>query len=322
MKRFVILGTAVIVVVALWSGAWLFFAGQIKSNIELMAEADGVTTPRFTCETLSVGGYPFHFNVACTEARLVNGDVLVDIAELRASALAYQPTSILAAAMGPVKIVDAFTGSQSSVAFSSLEASTRLTGWRIARISVVGKDVVWTDTLMGETLLAQSSDVEVHLLDIPEQHNAERATAALAGYIKADALDYPGMTIAQGNGEVEIEVSGLPDDIRNLGAIDAVQRWQAEGGKLKVVSVRGTDTTSTLNAAGELALDAVGQVQGKITIDSTGVAERIGPMLAEPYRTLVLGQPKPDGTFANELNFRDGGIYSGLIPIAAIPPLY
>ena len=163
--------------------------------------------------------------------------------------------------------------------------------------------------LVGETVIAQSPMVELHLLDIPEQHDAEKGLAALAGYVRAQNLSYPGMTIADGNAEIELELNGLPDDVRALGDADAVQRWQAAGGELKVVSIKGNDTATTLSAQGALKLNGEGQVEGQISIDSTGVAERIAPMLDEPIRTLVLGNPKPDGSYANVLNFHNGGIF-------------
>ena len=322
MKRIIALLVVVIVVVALWSGAWLFLSGQLRSNIELLADADGITTPRLSCESLNIGGYPFRFDVACVKAQVTSGDVTADITEVRASVLVYQPTHVLAGAVGPIDIVDAFTGSRSALTFSSLEASARTDGWRLARISLSGKEVVWNDTLMGEQLIAKSGLVDVQLGDIAEQHDAEKGLAALAGYFQARDLVAPGFTIADGNAEVEVEVSGVPDDMRALGEPDALVNWRAAGGQLKLVSVHATDADSDLKATGNLALDPQGLLDGQIDIASTKVAERIEPYLVEPYRTLVLGNPKPDGTHSNVLNFRAGNIYSGLLPIASVPPLF
>jgi len=322
MKRIIALLVVVIVVVALWSGAWLFLSGQLRHNILLLADADGITTPRLSCETLNIGGYPFRFDVACAKAELTSGDVTADIAEVRASVLVYRPTHVLAGAVGPINIVDAFTGSRSAVNFSSLEASARTDGWRLARISLSGKDVVWNDTLMGEQLIAQSGLVDVQLGDIPEQHDAEKGLAALAGYFQAKDLVAPGFTIADGNAEVEVEVTSIPDDVRALGEPNALVNWRAAGGQLKLVSVHATDADSDLKATGNLALDPQGLLDGQIDIASTKVAERIEPYLVEPYRTLVLGNPAPDGSHSNVLNFRAGNIYSGLLPIASVPPLF
>ena len=321
-KRIIILGSVVLAVVVLWSAAWLVLAGIVKQNIEAQALADGVTAPQLTCGTLGVGGFPFRLDADCETARIVMGDAVIDVPGIRASIRVYAPTHMLAFALGPLQLTDTFTGTRNSVAWSSLEASIRLENWRIARASVIGKDLVWSDTLMGETLIAQTPQAELHLLDMPEQYDAERHLTALAGYARLQTVTYPGMTLTDANAEVQLELSGLPDDVRNWGDPTLLPTMQASGSVLKIVAVHATDASATLDASGQLQLDAQGLVDGKIDIASTGVAERVGPLLAEPWRTLVLGTAGADGSYANQLNFRAGGVYSGLVPIAALPPLF
>jgi hypothetical protein len=322
MKRIIALFIAVIVVVALWSGGWLFLSGEVRKNVVALADADGITTPRLTCGTLNISGFPFRFDVDCETAQVLDGDMLFDIAGVRVSVLVYRPTHLLASAKAPVQIKDTFTGSQSTLDFATLEASARTDGWRLARISLNGTDVNWSDTLVGETLIAKGSMIDLQLGDIPEQHDAETGLTALAGYFQAHDLVAPGFTIADGNAEIEVEVNGVPDDVRRLAEPDALINWRAAGGQLKLVSVHATDADSDLKASGNLALDPQGLLDGKIDIASSKVAERIGPYLLEPYRTLLLGNPAPDGTHANVLNFRGGNVYAGLLPIGSVPPLF
>ena len=321
-KRIIILGSVVIAVIVLWSAAWLALAGVVKQNIDALALADGVTSPQITCGTLSVGGFPFRFDADCQTARIVTGDTVIDVPDIRASIRVYAPTHLLASAKGPLQLTDTFTGTRNAVSWATLEASIRLDNWRIARASVSGKDVVWSDTLMGEVVIAEAPLAEVHLFDIPEQHDAERHLAALSGYVRAENVDYPAITLNDTNAEIQLELTGLPDDVRNWGDPNLLPSMAANGSTLNIVAIKGTDGASTLDANGVLKLDPQGQVDGQITIGSTGVAERIGPLLAEPWRTLVLGTPAADGSYSNQLNFRAGGVYSGLVPIAAIPPLY
>lgn len=321
-KRIIILGGVVLLVVLGWTGAWFFIAGQLRQQIELQALADGETGPQLVCGDLAVGGFPFRFDVECTSASLVSGDVLVEIPYMRASAMAYRPTHLLGSVTGPVAISDAFTGARQQVNWAESEASLRLEDWRIARLSIVADGVTWTDQLFGDTQIAQADHIEAHLLDMPEMHDPEDGRAALAGYLRAEALSAPGIDLSGANAEIELEVTALPDDIRNWGAVPVLPDWQQAGGKLRVVGIRASDGSADLNASGELALDAQGYPTGSISIDSLGVAERIGPYLDEPWRTLVLGVPGENGRHNNQLNFAGGALSSGLVPIAALAPLF
>ncbi len=321
-KRIIILGSLVLFVVLAWSGAWLFIAGQLRQQIELQALADGETAPQLTCGNLDIGGFPFRFDVECATASVVSGDLLIEIPYLRASAMAYRPNHLLGAATGPVAISDAFTGTRQEVNWTGSEASLRLEDWRIARLSIVADGVSWTDQLFGDTLIAEANHVEAHLLDMPEMHDVEAGRAALAGYLRAEAVSAPGIDMDNLDAEIELEVTALPDDIRNWGAVPFLSDWQQAGGRLRIVGIRASDGSADLNATGELALDAQGYPTGSISIDSQGVAERIGPYLDEPWRTLVLGVPGLDGRHSNQLNFAAGGMSSGLVPIAALAPLF
>lgn len=321
-KRIIILGVAVVAAIVLWSAAWLVLSGVIKQNIAALASADGVTAPNVACETLDVSGFPFRFDVDCQTARIVSGDVVVDVPGIRASVLVYRPFQLRVSALGPLQLTDNFTGTRNAVAWSELEASVRLDNWRIARGSISSKDLVWSDTLFGNAVIAQSPMVELHLLDIPEQHDPERHLAALALYAPVQGLAWPGLTLTDTNAEIQLELTGLPDDVRNWGDPMLLRNLQQSGGALKVVSIHGTDAASVLDAQGELRPDPQGLLEGSIGITSTGVAERIGPLLQEPWRTLVLGTPTAGGAHTNQLNFRAGAVFSGLVPIAAVPPLF
>ncbi len=321
-KRIIVLGSAVVLIVVIWSVAWFVLAGMIRQNIEAQAMADGVSEPRVVCGTLNVSGFPFRFNVRCETAQIAMGDIAVDVPEIRAGFVVFSPTAIRLSAQGPLQLTDGFTGTRNSVAWSALDASIRLNDWRIARASVSGKDLQWSDTLMGETTIAQSPLVELHLFDIPEQHDPQRGLAALAGYALANEVSYPGMTLTNAAAEVQLELTGLPDDIRNWGDPQLLLLMQQAGARLNIVSIHATDADSVLDASGALTLDAQGLPDGAIDIKSVGVAERLGAMLAEPWRTLVFGTPAEDGSFANQIRFSGGSVYSGLVPIASVPPLF
>jgi hypothetical protein len=321
-KRIIILGSVVLLVVVAWTAGWYFVAGQVRQQVELLALSDGETAPQLQCGTLAIGGFPFRFDLGCANATLVSADLLVEVPEIRASTMVWRPTHLVGSAMGPAIVSDAFTGLRQQVRWTGLEASLRFENWRIARFSMLADNVEWTDTLFGENQIASAPKVELHLLDMPEQHNAETRRAALAGYLRAQEVQVPGIALAPTNAEVELEVTGLLDDIRDWGVVPFLPDWQQAGGRLRIVGIRANDGTADLNATGELALDPQGYPTGSIAVDSIGVAERIGPYLQEPWRTLVLGVPGEDGRHKNQLNFGGGSLSSGLVPIAALAPLF
>lgn len=321
-KRIIILGTIVLIVVLAWTAGWFFIAGQVRNQVGLLALSDGESAPQVQCGQLDIGGFPFRFDLRCTNASILSQDLLIQVPGIEASAMVWRPTHLLALATGPATISDAFTGLEQQVVWSDLDASLRLEDWRIARLSLVASGLEWSDQLFGETRIASLPQFELHLLDMPEQHNTETGRAALAGYLRAQGLDIPGIALAQTNAEMEVELTGLQDDIRNWGAVPFLPDWRQAGGKLRIVGIRANDGVADLNANGELALDASGYPTGSIAIDSKGVAERIGPYIEEPWRTLVLGVPGENGRHTNQLNFAGGALSSGLVPIAALAPLF
>lgn len=321
-KRIIILGGVVLLVVLGWIGGWYFVAGQVREQVQMLALADGETTPQLVCGQLDVGGFPFRFDISCEAASVVAGDTLVEVPGLRASVLVYRPTHAVLSALGPAQISDAFTGINQEVSWSGMQASLRLEDWRIARFSLTADALEWSDTLFGKSLIARVPQLEAHLLDIAEMHNPDAGRAALAFYLRAQNAEVPSIDIATTNAEIEAELTGLPDDIRNWGAAPLLEDWQQAGGLLRVVGIRANDGTADLEATGELSLDEAGYPTGSISVDSLGVAERIGPFIEEPWRTLVLGVPGEGGRHKNQLTFAGGGLSSGLVPIAALPSLF
>jgi hypothetical protein len=322
MNRFVYLGLGVLLVVLLWCGAWFYLAGQVRAQVEALAEADGTAAPRLVCGELDVAGFPFRFDIACRQAEIVSGDVRAVVPEIRASVLVYSPTHVIASARGPATLSNAFTGARNSLAWSAMDASLRLADWRIGRLSVIADDLAWTDTLVGESLIASSPHAEFHLIDMPERYDEAARIAALAGYATAEDVNAPALGVASGDVAIETEVTGLPANLALLGAPDALRRWQQAGGQLTIVSLSGTDAENFVSASGQLGLNEAGQLDGQVKINSRGVVERLQGMIPQQYQGLLLGQPAEDGSYSNTITLAGGVVMAGLIPAGLIPPLF
>ena len=333
MKRFVWLFLIVLVVAGLWSAGWCFAAGQAQQSLARLASNDGQADPRLTCASSSVTGFPFRLDIDCETAELVAEDLTVTASGLRASVQIYNPTHVVFSAHAPITTQDAFYGSSSRLDFTGLQGSARVTtsdvlkglggeGWRIARISLVGDGLNWVDTIGAELPLAKASHAELQITDIPELHDATAGTAALAIYATASDVTSELYHLGNANGEVQLQVTGLPDDLQRLSAPDAVQTWQAAGGKVQLMRINGTDGTDLIDASGTLGLDPNRMLEGDITYSSSGLQQRLQPYLDPVVLAVVAGLPQPDGTFKQAIQFSGGSLRIGGIPLYQLAPLY
>jgi hypothetical protein len=278
MKKILALAFVIVLLVGGYGIAWAWAAGQATDYVRSLETADGETTPRVVCEQFGIGGFPFGFDVTCTNATIESGDVTLRVSGIKATAAVYRPTHVLMFAQSPVTVQDAFTGSSSRVDFTSLSASARLDGWRIARVSMVVDGPTWTDTVLEDRPIAKAARLEAHLIDEPSKHDADKGLATLAQYGKVEGLDAPLWDIAQGHATLEGEITNISDDVRTYGDADLLQRWQAAGGKYMITSLKGGDSAGTFDVTGTLGLDTAGRIEGQIKLHSIGVVERLAPM--------------------------------------------
>jgi len=334
MKRFAALMFAVLFLVALWSGGWFYVQGQVREALAGLATAAGTSEdPRLTCDTTTVSGFPFRIDIGCDTATLVADDVTVTAAGLRSSVQVDNPTHVLVSARSPMTTTDAFYGSSTRLDFASLQASARLTtdnlfeglggeGWRIARIALVGSGLDWTDTIGADLPLASASRAELQIGDIAELHDPAAGTAALAVYAVAEDVVSPVYDIADGTGEAQLQVTGLPDDIRRFGDPDLVSAWRAAGGQIEVARINLADGDNLVDASGTLGLDANRVLTGDLTYTNRGMHERLAPFVNPLMLSVLAGLPQDDGTFRQALQFANGAMLVGGIPLLQLAPLY
>lgn len=335
LRKFLWLAIAIILVVAGWSAGWLWVAGEVRSQVATLAEADGESAPKLSCGTFNVSGFPFRFDLDCTNGTLVDQDLTLTVPELRASVLAYSPTHVIFSAKGPLAYADAFTGSQRRLDFSKLDGSLRLTaadpikgfsgeGWRIARFSIEGDELIVTDVVAGDVFEASARHLEAHLVDVPEQLDRTAGTATLAQYVAAEGLTLPGLTIYDSNLTLESQLTGLPADLRDLTAPDPIRAWQARGGTLKIAKLAGNQASpeESFDIDGELSLSGGGFAQGQLNYRTKAVLDRLAQVVPAMSLAMLRGAPQPDGTFANSLTIADGQVKLLTFVFMELPALF
>lgn len=335
MRKIIGLGIAVLIVVALWTAGWFWAADQARQQVALLAQNDGETAPQLTCGTFSVSGYPFRFDFTCDKAQLVSGDETITVDGIKASVLTYSPNHVIFSARSPYTMANAFTGSQSQFDFTALEGSARLEardlikglsgeGWRIGRISLLADGIVWNDTVLTPVLQAKADHIEAHLVDIPELHDKAKGLAGLAAYLDVKGLVAPAFQITAGEGSLDAQVSGLPDDLQAFTDPNAVRNWQAAGGTLTLVKLAGSQPQpdERFEIKGNAHLTEAGLVAGEITYVTKGVLDRFASLMPPLQLIALKGKPEADGSFSNAMSFVDGQLKLLAVPIVEVPPLF
>lgn len=322
MKRFVILAGVIVLAIVAWSGAWLYFSRQISNEIAAMANPVDPSLPALQCDKFSVGGFPFQFAGRCVGVTLQSGDKTVTLEQIEAIALVYRPTHIVAFMEGPLKYSDAFFGTEQEARWSKLKASLRLDKGQLIRASLTGTDMQYFDLLIGETLIAGTENIEAHILDVPEKANPEQFRATLALFLSTNGTEAPGLSLAGGRATLEAEISQLPQDVGLWAHPEIARLWQVGGGELTLSRFEGDTADTNFLVSGSVNLDGNGQVNGKFAIETTGLVEQFSYLLTPELRPLILGAPREDGSYAQNITARQGTIYSGLVPIGQLPPLF
>ncbi|MCD7061290.1 DUF2125 domain-containing protein [Pelagibacterium xiamenense] len=321
MKRFVILLVAILAVVGLWTGGWFYVAGQVRANIAAYAEADGVATPRITCAMLDVGGFPFKFSPHCAEPEIVSGDYTIRLADLAGTALFYRPNHLQIFANGPAQIVDAFTGSEQQVSWSSLRASLRLEGGELERLSVVADDIVYADALFGDATYAEATHAEFHVLDAVVDDEASMPGNVVDLYLMLEGVNSVPLGIADGTGDIDARLTGMPP-MALWGHPDFLRIWAGNGGVAMLRDLSLDADTVMVNATGEARVSETGLIEASLELASEGVIERIDALQADPRAPLLTGAPDDEGIYRQNISVRGGTVFVGLIPVMGLAPIF
>ncbi|WP_417307616.1 DUF2125 domain-containing protein [Devosia sp.] len=331
MRKIIALGVFVLLLCVLWTAGWFWLAGEARTQVAALAQADGETTPQLTCGAINTSGFPFRVDLECSDATVRDADMTYRVDGLRASVLAYRPTHVIYSAHGPVEVADAFTGSTARLEFAGFEGSARVVsrdfwqGWRIARISMTADELKWVDTTTGDLDRGDAAHVELHLLDMPEVHDRDAGLAGLALYAQADGLNLPLANVTDGRFSIEGELTGLPDDLSILAADpDPVRNWQRRGGELRNIRIAGNQPApdEDFEITGTIRLDDAGLADGDLTYRGKGVFDRLAGTVPPLELAAFKGMAQGEGYFGNTLAISGGAVRLLTFTLLELPALF
>lgn len=328
----------VLLLAALWTGGWFYAANRAETVIAGWIEREARDGRHYDCGSRQIGGYPFRFEVRCTDPTVTlpsgEGPVALKARHLVAVAQVYQPDLIIAEATGPMTV--AIGGQPPMVAdWSLLQASARGRPRDPQRISLV-VDGLKLDrpSGTGSEPVARAQRVEAHAR---KQSNAPPDNPAfdLAG--RAIELALPELPALRGR-PVNVDATGVLRGLGDLAAKPLPQRlrdWQAAGGRLEITNVRVQQGDAVAVAKGDIGLTPNGRLDGTVQLLVAGLDQLLGAILGQgdsPGRgqaglmtgLRMLGRAELEGKRALSVPvvFREGRVFFGPIPVGQTAPLY
>jgi len=352
----------VLALAAAWSGFWFYAVSQAEAMLTGWRAREAQAGRSYACGRQSIGGFPFRFEITCSDASAKFSSNEPSVAFAAANVhLAYQiydPSLLIAEIAAPLTI--AVTGETPVQArWKLLQISLRGRPPVPERISMVADDAAVDQPGATGTAILQAKRIEVHAR-VASGSVTERPVLDLAVTLTGFAAPtvHPLMR-APVNFTAIGMLRGL-DDLRPKPLPARLRQLQAAGGRLQVKQARVQQGDVTAVAAGSLGLTSDGRLDGELDMTvagldrvlpllgidqlmpkneklapALGALDRLVPGLGQVVRNqagtglavglALIGRPAElEGrkALALPLRFVEGSVYLGPVRVGEVAPLY
>jgi hypothetical protein len=280
-----ILPVLLLIAAVVWSGFWFYAASQVGVQADAWRAQEAKSGRNYDCAKRSVAGYPFRLEIRCEGASVAlvsqtasNIPFTAKLGEILVVAQIYDPQRVIAEFASPASI-------------AIPEQQPLRVDWSKARASVVGLpavpqrgsivfDDVAIDRVNSSSLqvpVARAKHVELHGR-LAEGSLTDNPVIETVLQLNEGSVQGVHPVMAEPfNADVRARLTGLKD----FAPKPWPQRFRelaAAGGKVEIVQSRIQQGEMISVAAGTLALNANGNVDGELQMTVTGL-ERIVPAL-------------------------------------------
>lgn len=319
-----------------WTAAWFYASGRAVQEIDTWMAAEAGKGRNWSCADRQFGGFPFRFELICTEPTVTftgptsgTASGMAKAARAHAVAQVWNPRHIIAEFQGPGVITSPQAG-EVIANWSLLQVSGVGRGNDLDRLSVAADDYALTQ---GGTVFFGARHAEFHVRHTP---GADAATLDIAAGVKgATGVTTGAANAAPIDGALEATATQVPDWRAVLTPTARLQAWQAAGGQVKLLEARLSGGGGAMNATGEIGLDAERRPSGTINLTMANAPALMSALSAAGLMPAfmvnlapalsVVGMPgtldgAPASTFP--FTFRDGRISLGMLPLGKVGPAY
>lgn len=332
-RGYILLITAIVVVVAGWSAAWAYGRTVLEGQIDQQLKAMATQGVDLTCGDLAIAGYPFRYEVACLNMQSEDRTGATGtVGGLSAVALVYNPWHVIFEATSPAAVAVPLAGLTGDVSWSTARASMKFSENALGALdAVVDQPEAVFGSLVAESAFA-ADKAELHLRQVPD------SAGMLEGFVTVDRLalksvpELPQSLMLRGHARIE-------GGMALMAGADLASLVQARGGELpiRLMLAEAGIEESRAAASGDLVLAGDGTVSGvlEVTIaNAAALLQTLKPMFPTEDQafSLLEGVVKSLDTSAEEVDgvrtitvpvtITKGLVQIGFLPVGRIPPLF
>jgi hypothetical protein len=268
-----------------WSGFWFYASSQVGAQFERWRTREAQSGRVYDCGKLSVGGYPFRFEVRCENASI---DLIAqtanrkfgkgELSQILAVAQIYDPQRLIAEFTGPLTVIE--QGEQQSLIINWSKAQSSVFGLPVSpeRIAIVVDDAT-LERGVGtmRTPLARAKRSELHGR-IAEGSVKENPVIEATWQLTQASAEPLHPALGEGfDATVQTRLSGLKD-FRPKPWPERFREIQAANGSIEILQFRLQQGNMIAVASGKLGITPEGQPDGELQMVVAGL-EKVVPAL-------------------------------------------
>lgn len=276
-----------LIAAAAWSAFWFYAVSQAEVKADAWRAQEAKSGRSYDCAKQSIGGYPFRLEVRCDGVRVTLTSqtagaaqpVTIGLGEILAVAQVYDPKLLIAEFHAPATISE------------TRDAPAMQVNWATARASVVGlpaipqrASIVFDDVAIDrvndssvQVPVARAKHVELHGR-LAEGSTSKDPVIESVLQVQAGSVQDVHPLLAQPfTADIRAKLSGLKDLVPKPWP-QRFRELQSNGGHVEIVQSRIQQDDLIAVAAGTLALNAQGRIDGELQMTVTGL-EKIIPAL-------------------------------------------
>ena len=277
-----------LIAAAAWSAFWFYAVSQAEVKADAWRAQEARSGRSYDCAKQSIAGFPFRLEVRCDGARVTltsqtagaaPAPVTINLGEILAVAQIYDPKLLIAEFKAPATISDTPSAPAMQVNWSTARASVVGLPAVPQRASIVFDDVAIdrSNNSAVQVPVARAKHVELHGRLAEGSTLKDPVIESVLRIESGSVQDVHPILARPFGAEIRAKLTGLKD-LSPKPWPERFRELQAIGGHVEIVQSRIQQDDLIAVAAGTLALNAEGRIDGELQMTVTGI-EKIIPAL-------------------------------------------